>query len=826
MADSPSISDAATACLQAGLCVLPAIRAEKRPAVGRWKQYQTRLPSPAELSAWLANDPEAICIICGQASGHLEMIDFDAGGELFEVWSQAIPAELLERLVIERSPSGGWHVIYRCTSPVCGNLKLAQRMNGDGVITLIETRGEGGLFLCAPTDGYAITQGDLCGLPVLTEDERDILLQAAWDLNECPPQSGIVGQRSALCVGQGEISADISNNGGCATDDADNSGGGHGAADHSHIGPISANHSDIREGASHHADRPGDDFNIRGDVRAVLEHHGWVRIRSGENEHWRRPGKDSGTSATLKDRVFYVFSSNAAPFEPNQAYAPFSVYTLLEHGGDFEQAARSLRERGYGGDPRNDAADNGEGVDISAIVRMSIAPGEQSADHSHISEGAADHADIGDGAADNADPGDPGDPGPTPEHLLHIPGFVGEVVDFCMAGAPYPSLGMAFCGALAMQAHLCGRKVREPGDLRTNVYLLALASSSAGKNYPRQINGHLAIAGNLVETLRRKFSSGEGIEDRLEAHPCSFYQTDEIDGILQAVARSKDARHESIISVLLELYSSSNMMYAMRSKAGKQSAGIIHQPHLTIFGTATPGHYYEAMSERMLTNGFFARMIIVDTGKRSPGQDAVPVDEMPQRPVETAKWWASFQPGEHRGNLVGFFPKPITVGYTNQAKRIADEFRDAADQHYSDAEDRGDEVAMTVWGRANENARKLALLYACSENHGDPQITRPAVEWASAFVEHQVRRMLFMAGQYVSATEFEGECKKAMRFLRRRRDNGRPQDYPTPDWWLRRHMALSPTAYDSVIEALIKQQRIEFRSEPGATKPRTGWVLR
>ena len=480
MADSPSISDAATACLQAGLCVLPAIRAEKRPAVGRWKQYQTRLPSPAELSAWLANDPQAICIICGRASGHLEMIDFDAGGELFEMWSRAIPAELLERLVIERSPSGGWHVIYRCTSPVCGNLKLAQRMNGDGVITLIETRGEGGLFLCAPTTGYEIAQGDLCDLPVLTEAERDVLLQAAWVLNECPPhnsEGGDVGQRSALSVGQGEFPADISNNGDCPPEIAhmgdcpsDNSGGGHGrpmladishicgcstddadirhgAADHSRIGPISANHSDIREGASHNADRPGDDFNVRGDVRAVLEQHGWVRIRSGENEHWRRPGKDSGTSATLKEisggRVFYVFSSNAAPFEPDQAYAPFSVYTLLEHGGDFEQAARSLRKRGYGGDPRNDAADNGEGVDISAIVRMSIAPGEQSADHSHISDGASDHADIGDGAADNADPGDPG---PTPEHLLHIPGFVGEVVDFCMAGAPYPSLGMAFFG--------------------------------------------------------------------------------------------------------------------------------------------------------------------------------------------------------------------------------------------------------------------------------------------------------------------------------------------------------------------------------------------
>ena len=45
-------------------------------------------------------------------------------------------------------------------------------------------------------------------------------------------------------------------------------------------------------------------------------------------------------SATLKDNVLYVFSSNAAPFEPNQAYSPFAVYTLLEHGGDWERAAR------------------------------------------------------------------------------------------------------------------------------------------------------------------------------------------------------------------------------------------------------------------------------------------------------------------------------------------------------------------------------------------------------------------------------------------------------------------------------------------------------
>jgi hypothetical protein len=333
VSDQLTITDAAQAFLAAGLCALPAIRAEKRPAVGRWKQYQQRLPTPAELSAWLANAPDGICILCGQASGNVEIIDFDAGGELFAAWWRRVPADLRERLVVERTPSGGWHVVYRCQVPIRGNMKLAQRRDGTKVVTLIETRGEGGLFLCAPTPGYEVTQGDLCELPVLTEAERDTLLQAAWELNEYvppvvngPPGSANVGQRSASSAGQRRISTENSDIGRrCPTDNG-------------HHAPTAA-------------DRPGDDFNHRGDVRAVLEQHGWVRLsdRQGRdgNEYWRRPGKESGWSATLKDRVFFVFSSNAVPFEPNQAYAPFSVYALLNHGGDFEQAARSLRELGY-----------------------------------------------------------------------------------------------------------------------------------------------------------------------------------------------------------------------------------------------------------------------------------------------------------------------------------------------------------------------------------------------------------------------------------------------------------------------------------------------
>ena len=300
---------AAETYLSAGLSVLPARRVEKRPAVGTWKQYQERLPSKAELSAWLANGHDAVCILCGTASGHLEAMDFDAGGERFNAWWERIPPELRARLVVERTPSGGYHVVYRCEKPICGNLKLAQRRVDGKVVALIETRGEGGLFLCAPTPGYELVQGSFAELPLLTEAERDVLLQTAWELNEYVPEP--IGATASVTAAGGRVLASVAG------------------------GPT---------------DRPGDAFNAGGDVRAVLEKHGWQRVRGGENEYWRRPDKDSGWSATLKNGVLYVFSSNAAPFEPATAYSAFGVYAMLEHGGDFGAAAGALRREGYGAD--------------------------------------------------------------------------------------------------------------------------------------------------------------------------------------------------------------------------------------------------------------------------------------------------------------------------------------------------------------------------------------------------------------------------------------------------------------------------------------------
>ena len=192
-------------------------------------------------------------------------------------------------------------------------------------------------------------------------------------------------------------------------------------------------------------------------------------------------------------------------------------------------------------------------------------------------------------------------------------------------------------------------------------------------------------------------------------------------GCLQSINKARDARHENIMGTLLTMYSAANSVYPMRRKAGKEAPGVIDQPCLVVYGTAIPTHYYEALSERMLTNGFFARMLIVESGPRSAGQEPG-IIAPPASVMEAARWWAEFNPGA--GNLDRLAsPASGRGGMTTARLALLAEARRTAESEYASAEARGDPVGTTVWGRVPEQVRKLALIYAVSASYESPQIT-------------------------------------------------------------------------------------------------------
>ena len=399
------------------------------------------------------------------------------------------------------------------------------------------------------------------------------------------------------------------------------------------------------------------------------------------------------------------------------------------------------------------------------------------------------------------------DPGVIPDDALRVPGFISELMDFCLETAPYPNPVMAFCGALALQAFLAGRKVRDPGDNRTNLYLLGLAHSSAGKDWPRKLNTRIVHAVGHERCLGDRLASGEGVQDALFADPAMLFQTDEIDGMLQSINRARDARHESIMNTLLTLYSSSNSVFPMRRKAGREAPGVIHQPCLVLLGTAIPNHYYEALSERMLTNGFFARMLIFEAGQRSAGQEPS-IREIPARVIETAQWWADLRTGP--GNLGSSHPSPRIVEHTDEARRLVVEVREEAEAEYAKAEAAQDPVGTTVWGRVSEHVRKLALVYAISEGHRSPVIGADAVRWAARLVMHQTRRMLCMAERHVAENPFHAECLRLTKKLRESPNQRLPHSV------LLKRMKLKAKDFRDLIETLAQRGDVLVKTTPRA----------
>ena len=300
-----------------GISVVP-IRTDgtKQPALSGWREYQRRLASEIELNHWFGSTDQGLALVTGAVSGNLEALDFDCH-QTFEAWLRRVQRDaalcaLYNHLAwgyLEATPAGGRHLLYRCDR-IEGNQKLAARLAGNKRQTLIETRGEGGLIIIAPSCGrvhpsgkpYLLLQGGVSSICTITADLRALLFSVAREFDEIPAVHPPAARKPS------------------------------------------------RSGASSDSLRPGDLFNQQASWEEVLSPHDWQLVRYvGDKGEWRRPGKSGpGISATTNwdgSDLLYVFSTSTL-FEPERGYSKFAAYALLNFGGDFRAAARHLVNHG------------------------------------------------------------------------------------------------------------------------------------------------------------------------------------------------------------------------------------------------------------------------------------------------------------------------------------------------------------------------------------------------------------------------------------------------------------------------------------------------
>ena len=334
----------ALAALAAGLSVIPiANDGSKKTLLPSWKEYQSRRATPEEVRAWYKRWPEAgLAIIAGAVSGNLEIADFDNRDTYREyhtlaATSNPVLKDVLYRVLngyLEMSPKGV-HFIYRCEVAGSGNQKLATRPAPglpNRVETLIETRGEGGYVIIAPSSGrvhptgkpYQLISGDFTKIVTVTLVEHTMMLEMARSFHQTQALAQVKLTQSA----NAPISA-------LPRQNAPGAGAGVGAE--AEAGGV----------------MPGDDFNQRATWAEVLEPAGWVVVKQiGGKTHWRRPGKSDGESGISDEGVeglFKCFSSSTV-FDSGSghAYSKFNAYAMLYHDGNASKAASDLAAKSYG----------------------------------------------------------------------------------------------------------------------------------------------------------------------------------------------------------------------------------------------------------------------------------------------------------------------------------------------------------------------------------------------------------------------------------------------------------------------------------------------
>ena len=403
---------------------------------------------------------------------------------------------------------------------------------------------------------------------------------------------------------------------------------------------------------------------------------------------------------------------------------------------------------------------------------------------------------------------------PYPDGIFDVPGFIGEVMKFTLEYAPYPNRPLAFAGAITLQAHLAARKVESPTGLRTNPYIVALAKSGVGKDFPRTVNQSVLEAIGKEEEIAENISSGQALEDELLVHPALIWQPDEFYAVLQEIARDTSGQKEVLVRYLLTLFTSARRKVATRVKVGRPKA-TVDCPNLTIFATTTPSGYFDSLTQRFLNDGMYGRTDIIIGESRGEGQ-VKQLPDIPKHIIAKAKAWSDFVP-EGSGNLS---LKAMVVQYTPEAEKLLQDVRSEEMKMYRKSEKEDDvDWKLSVWSRACENTMRYALIFACSiaEKPEDTIITAEAVQWARKFVWWQISNKIHMTDLHYHRTEFE-KCSAFVIDIMARWHKTKGFDTPMPGWMFnRKTKQLAPNVLNAVQQSLVLQERLLVETKTKGT---------
>ena len=471
------------------------------------------------------------------------------------------------------------------------------------------------------------------------------------------------------------------------------------------------------------SERSGDEFNKSDQglrmMVAQMQARGYiVRLTADGHYEWDRPNKTTGSKCSgflgkkskQGNYILSCFTLSDAHFDSGETVTIFYAFAQLMHKGDLKEAAKDLYELGF------------------AVTEE---------DYSGIA-GILEQGFCGAKVAQDDDEDEFEEPECEPEFpfevLEDMPTYMKMAFDYSEATAIRFIPEASLLGIIALFSSVLGRRIKDDYNSRTNPIIIVLGGSGSGKNSQRTANKNLLVESGLSFLAGpERIGSPQGIISSVDANPSVLFQIDEVGEMLRAMNDERGPL-KNLPGLIMHMYSDCTSTWKSDAVADLKRVKEIHQPNPVYYGTTVPDTFYENLRRDMATNGFFNRMLVINsqrTARKRP-KDVSPTPGL-------LGWMKDWHEARELTPLDT--PNPRLIPKNQAAFDMHELYTDAVEERHNSE----NELAAAIWSRAPEKEAKLTLVHAAANHRPDEQfqITERSVAWAKKIVNYSNRFMLW-----------------------------------------------------------------------------------
>jgi hypothetical protein len=390
--------------------------------------------------------------------------------------------------------------------------------------------------------------------------------------------------------------------------------------------------------------------------------------------------------------------------------------------------------------------------------------------------------------------------------LPKVHGLVGEIAEWITRTSYMSQPTLALGAALTVVGVLKGHKVKTETGLRTNLMILSVAPSGAGKDYPQEAAEILLEESENGHLIGGVPASGVGLVDGVfDAGGKQLINIDEMGRFLEVVnSRNAGGYEKEIITTLMKMFSSAKRkyrgkQYAKDRKTGaKMEAVIIDQPCVCINGATVPHNLFENMNGRDVVDGFLNRLLMFESKVKYPDINKnINDDEIPEKLLSKIMSINHWPISDDTGGSLNIDIKPKKVPFTPEARELVDTY----EMEFRERREEENDLLEPLWVRASEHLMKLSLVIA-----GYDKIEVKDVECAYKIVMCCLQTLIRNVEDNVSSNEFEKKKQVIIKIIK-------AKGGWVPHSIVAKNSNMLAREYKEILQTLIESEKIAVRGD-------------